>query len=91
MRELNEKSPLLPQAAKESDDLGSAVRSTHIGVTNLPNGIGIPESLERVGIAVIHGVGELSREIAYLRLGDHSIQFTGKWLARRSQIVPTTD
>jgi hypothetical protein len=83
MRKLNEERPLLPEAAKESDDLGSTVRSTHIGLTNFPDGIGGPESRECVGIVVIHGVGELSREVAYLGLGDHSLQSVGKWLTRR--------
>ena len=83
MRKLNEESPRLPKAAKESDDLCSTVRSTHIGLTNLPDDIGVPESRECVGIVVIHGVGELSREVAYLGLGDHSLQSVGKWLTRR--------
>jgi hypothetical protein len=72
MRELDEEGPRLPKAVKESDDLGSAARSTHIRLTNLPDGIGGPESRERVGIVVIHGVGELSREVAYLGFSDHS-------------------
>src|ERR1700686_4841376 len=82
MRKLNEEGPRLPKAAKERDDLRSADRSTHIGLTNLPDGIGAPESGESVGIVIIHGVGEPSREVAYVGLGDH-LQSVGKWPTRR--------
>jgi len=83
MRKLNEEGPRLAEAAKESDDFRSAVRSTHIGFANLPDGIGAPESGECVGIVIIHGVGELSGEVAYVGLGDHSLQSVGNWLTRR--------
>jgi len=83
MRKLNKEGPRLPKAAKECNDFRSAVRSTHIGLTDLPDGIGAPESGECVGIVIIHGVGELSREVAYVGLGGHSLQSVGKWLTRR--------
>jgi hypothetical protein len=80
MCKLNKEGPRLPKAAKESDDLLSAVRSTHIGLTNLPDRIRMPESRECVGIVVIHRVRKLSREVAYLGFSDHSFQAVGKWL-----------
>src|ERR1700685_2540910 len=82
MSKLNEEGPRLPKAAKERDDLRAAVRSTHIGLANLPDGIGTPQSGESVGIAIIHGVGELRREVTYVGLGDHPLHPVGKWLTR---------
>lgn len=39
-RKLNEEGPRLTKAAKEGDDLRSAVRSSHIGLTNFPDAMG---------------------------------------------------
>jgi hypothetical protein len=83
MRKLNEEGPRLPKTAKEGDDLLSAACSAYIGLTNLPEGSAAPENRECVGIVVVHGVGELGREVAYVGLGDHALISVGKELARR--------
>src|ERR1700693_298307 len=73
MRELNEERPRLPQTLKERANLRSPIRPAHIGLANFPDGVGSPQSAERLGIVVVHGVGELSREVAYVCLGDNPI------------------
>jgi hypothetical protein len=91
MRKLNEEGPRLSKTAKEGDDLLSAARAAYIGLTNLPEGRGAPKSRECVGIIVVHGIGELGREVAYIGLGDHALKSVCKGLARRRRIVRATN
>jgi hypothetical protein len=90
MRKLNEEGPRLPKTAKEGDDLLSATRTTCKRLTNLPEGSGAPENRECLGTIVVHGVGELGREVANVGLGDRALNSVGKELARRWRIVRAT-